>query len=164
MGNRAASAGFDPKVNVLLMVFEGKGLDFFEDIGNFRFCPTGEPYWTVLSEGVKPEGMGAKVFKSEEEAFGAWNKNVEHIIGSCAKSERLTQTKGELKSKLVVFWRVMPEMTFFKEDFDGLGDSERWTVYSRFRISSMPIIQAADYNEVYPTMVKDLPDIKRMEA
>ena len=41
----------------LLTPFKKSGLTFYKDIGNFRYCPTGELYDIVTSTGIKITGV-----------------------------------------------------------------------------------------------------------
>ena len=111
----------------LLSVFKKARLFFHKDIGNFRYCPTGELYQIVTSDGIKSEGAIDKVFKSESDAFSAWEQTIKKIISN-------------LRGKPTIFWRRMPEMR-------RLETKSEWKVYSRFIISALPIIQDADYNK-----------------
>jgi len=122
----------------LLSVFKKNGLDFHKDIGNFRYCPTGEPYQSVTSSGVKEHSLGKiETFKTQKDAFNGWEESIQNKIDN------------EVDDKSVVFWRRMPEMLFMKEPDPRLYFySEGWRVYSRFIISSFPIVQDANYNKI----------------
>jgi len=133
----------DPERNDLLAVFKELGLKFHGEVGNFMYCPTGEAYITVVSSGVKPEGAEADLFNFEQEALDAWNETIRLLV-------------GENNRDLTVYWRRMPEMLSFKK---MKAPQNRWTVYSRFKISPLPIIQSADYNIVSPMTLSELPDI-----
>ena len=116
-----------------------KGFHFYENIGNMRYCPTGEPYQTVTSAGIKIEGDLVELFKTSREAIEEWGKTIKKITNSA-------------KRKSIVFWRRLPELLYSKpvDGDDGWGilpSDGGWTVYSRFRISAQPIIQDADYNK-----------------
>lgn len=116
----------------LLSVFREHGVEFFPDLGNYMYCPTAEPYWTVVSLGIKVEGSKARLCKTEDEALDAWNSTTKRII-------------AELDGKLTVYWRKMPEMRHFDAK---RGKGAGWTVYSRFRISNLPVVQDADYEKL----------------
>jgi len=127
----------DEQPKELLSVF--KGLKFHKDIGNFRYCPTGEPYQTVTSGGVKEEGAIIELFKSERMAIATWEKTISKILHN-------------RQNNSIVFWRRMPEMRFHEptkgtERYFELASNGGWSVYSRLIISDKPIIQDADYNK-----------------
>lgn len=126
------STTIDPNRKDLVEVFKEKKVGFHSVVGNFRYCPTKEPYLTVVSAGIKEEGNKAYLFQSEQGAVMAWNRTILKII-------------SDLDGKLTVYWRKMPEMMFFEP---AEGNFQRWTVYSRLRISTKPVIQDADYKQV----------------
>ncbi|MBW1845549.1 MAG: hypothetical protein JRI94_00085 [Deltaproteobacteria bacterium] len=132
LGQWSRSIIIDPKRDDLLAIFKEKKVEFYPEVGNFAYCPTKESYLTVMSAGIKREGSKAELFQSEIGALVAWDNTIRKIISG-------------LNGKLTVFWRKMPEMRFF-EPFEG--NYQRWTVYSRFRISNLKIVQSANYKDV----------------
>jgi len=128
------STVIDPKRDDLLDIFKQGGVAFYPEVGNFAYCPTAESYLTVVSAGIKEEGSKAHLFQSEQGALIAWNRTIQRIIAG-------------LDGELTVYWRKVPEMRFFEP---AEGVYQRWTVYSRFRISNLKVVQSADYKQVEP--------------
>ena len=123
----------------LLIPFKKSGIPFFKDIGNFRYCPTGEKYQSIASDGVKEHSLDdIKTYKSKKEAVGVWIETVHKIINNVDKNA-------------IVFWRKKPALQYCEKSSYPLEDqqphSSGWRVYSRFKISSLPIIQDADYKK-----------------
>ena len=81
----------------MLSVFQA--LTFYEDIGNFRYCPTGEMHQTVTSAGIKSEDEQIKGFETEKEALDAWENTIKKIV-------------SDVDDKSIVYWRRMPEIRF----------------------------------------------------
>ncbi len=158
----------NPEDMDLMKVFRDLRVVSYRDEGNFMYCPTGEPYMTVASAGIKPEGAKTDLFDSERKAFDAWNDTIREVVKGVDRT-----LMGENEGKLTVYWRRKPEMKYLEpyrlldkdeSTEEWLSDTKgfstgRWTVYSRFRISVRPVIQSADYNEIYPTRGEGLPDV-----
>lgn len=134
----------------LLEVFKAKKVRFHPVVGNFAYCPTGEPYLTVVSAGIKEEGAKPHLFQSEQGAVLAWNMTIVKIIYNLCGKDTV------LRGKLTVYWRKEPKMRFFEP---AEGKYQRWTVYSRLRISAKPVIQDADYNKLDDGKVKVVKNI-----
>lgn len=112
---------FEPRIKEILV--ESMLLSWLE-CGNFSQAPTGEPYLTVTSGGVKPEGEPAYYYPEKKQAIETW---FSHFRSLC----RLA------RSGSTIFWRRKP----FLAEING-----RFSVFSRFLISEKPVIQNADYN------------------
>jgi hypothetical protein len=112
---------FEPRIQEILK--ESK-IQTWLECGNFSQAPTGEPYLTVTSGGVKPEGEPAYYYPEKKQAIATWFE--------CFKA--FCQLSG---SGYNLYWRRKP----FLAEIDG-----KFSVFSRFLISDKPVIQDADYN------------------
>lgn len=111
--------------SIVRILTEGR-VDTWTHCGNFSQAPTGEPYLSVLSQGIKAEGGPVEYYDSAQKAVDAWLLTLKYLV-KCA-------IPGSM-----LYWRRMPGLAV---------DKNGYYVSSRFLITNSPPIQSADYNEM----------------
>lgn len=94
------------------------------ECGNFGQAPTGEPYLTLVSGGIKPEGEPAYYYESKAHAIRSWMEFFEALCRHAIPGS-------------ILYWRRKPFLAEIERKF---------SVFSRLLISDKPKIQEADYN------------------
>ena len=112
----------------IIELFEKFPGEIYPWAGNFRYAPTGEPYWTIMQSGYKKEGEASPCCTSYREAFVNYKVAVLVLFERCSKDDTL-------------YFRRFPSPVF-----EGVGEKEEHRIYSRFLISGKPVIQSWDGN------------------
>lgn len=94
------------------------------ECGNFSQAPTGEPYLTLVSGGIKPEGEPAYYYIDREAAIKSWYEFFEALCRHALPGS-------------ILYWRRKPFLAEIESKF---------SVFSRLLISDKPKMQEADYN------------------
>lgn len=89
--------------------------------GTSRLAPTGEPFVTVDTGGIRAEGERLHAAATPADAIGGWITNARKLIPT-----------GDIAS-CTLYWRDRPSL--------GQLSYGGWTVYARLLISNKPVTQ-----------------------
>ena len=77
--------------------------------GNGRFAPTGEPYITIMSSGITPEGEQTTFYLTEKEAVDCFIESVANYVSDCKWG--------------LIYWRMRPKLlrSYYRYNYNNVS-------------------------------------------